>query len=400
MGVPNAFYQLSPAVAIIPAIAVGWALTKGDTKERMHLFLEGVRHRDIITMCLIFLLAGAFGTVTSAIGSVDATVNLALNQVPPQFLLIGLFLTAGFISTAIGTSMGTIATLAPLAATLAAQGAISPTIGMATVIGGAMFGDSLSMISDTTIAAVLSQEADLRSKLKLNARVATIAALITLVILFFSHDAAAPIVVKDYDLWLITPYIFLISLALLGMNVFVVLVLSIGMAGLVGFSHHGYDIITFSKDVAKVFLGMHDIMLLSLLVGGLSGLTGKGSEKLGLALTTLLSKHGGQKSAQLVIGKIVSLFDILLANNVVAIIFSGQMAREIAKKHHIPPHYSATWLDTFSCTFQGIIPYGAQILLASTIGGVSPLSLVPHVYFCYALGIVSIGFIMLRKVRH
>jgi Na+/H+ antiporter NhaC len=330
---------------------------------------------------------------------VDATVNLALSHIPPQFLLIGLFLIGAFISTAIGTSMGTIATLAPLAASLAAQGAISPTIGMATVISGAMFGDSLSMISDTTIAAVMSQEADLRAKLKLNAQVASVAALITLVILFFSQESSISVAAKPYDLWLITPYIFLISLALLGVNVFVVLVLSIGMAGLVGFSHHGYDVIALSKDMAKGFVSMHDIMLLSLLVGGLSGLTGKGSEKLGLILSTWLSKHGGQHSAQLVIGKMVSVFDLLLANNTVAIIFSGQMARDIAKKHKIPPHYSATWLDTFSCTFQGIIPYGAQVLLASAIGGISPLSLMPHVYFCYALGVVSVGFILFRKVR-
>ncbi len=398
-GVENAFYQLSPSVAIMPAIAVGWALTKGNTTERMNTFLEGVRHRDIITMCLMFLLAGAFGTVTNAIGSVDATVNFALTHLPPQLLLIGLFLTAAFISTAIGTSMGTIATLAPLAASMATQGAISPSIGMATVIGGAMFGDSLSMISDTTIAAVLSQEADLRAKLKLNGQVAGLAAALTMIILYFMHDMAVSIPAQPYDLWLLTPYFFLITLALMGMNVFIVLVLSLSVAGGVGFVHHGYNVVALSQDIAKGFISMHDIMLLSLLVGGLSGLTGKGSEKLGLALSTLLDKHGGQRSAQLVIGKIVSVFDLLLANNTVAIIFSGQMARDIAKKHHIPPHYSATWLDTFSCAFQGIIPYGAQILLASAVGGLSPLQIMPHVYFCYFLGLISVGFILFKKVR-
>lgn len=394
-GMHNAFYQLSPTVAIIPAIALGWLLHRGTTEQRMRSFLDGVRHPDIITMCIIFLLAGAFSAVTNAIGSVDSTVNLALSLISPQFLLIGLFITAAFISTAIGTSMGTIATVAPLAAGLIQQGAFSPVIGMATVVGGAMFGDNLSIISDTTIAAVMSQEANMKEKLKVNAIVAFIASFITIGILFFVQDADIVISIQEYSLLLILPYILLIFLAALGINVFIVLFSSLAFAGCIGYFHHGYTLLALSNDMVKGFASMHEIMLLSLMVGGLSGLAGKRTHELATYLAQWIAKMGGTKKvAQLVIASIVSVFDVLFANNTVAIIFSGEIARDIAKRYHIPPHYSAAWLDIFSCVFQGLIPYGAQILLASTIAGISPLSITPHVYYCYVLAVVSIVYIL------
>lgn len=399
LGFANAFYLLSPTVAIIPAIALGWLFHSGSTHERMRSFIDGARHPDIITMCIIFLLAGAFSAVTYSIGSIDSTVNLALSFISPQFLLIGLFLTAAFISLAIGTSMGTIATIAPIAAGLANQGVLSPIIGMATVVSGAMFGDNLSLISDTTIAAVMSQEANMGDKLRINARVAFIASVITIIILFFMQDANALVSFKDYSILLVTPYIFLIILALLGINVFVVLFSSLVFAGCVGYISQGYTLFALSNDIVKGFTNMHDIMILSLFVGGLSGLSGKGFKDLTSSLIGWISKIGGkQKTAQLMIAAIVSIFDLLFANNTVAIVFSGEMARAIAKKYHIPSHYSAAWLDIFSCVFQGLIPYGAQILLASTIAGISPLSIVPHVYYCYVLGIVSVIYIVTNRM--
>lgn len=394
-GVDKAFYQLSPLAAILPALGLGWVLYQGDTARRMQAFLDGVRHRDIITMCIIFLLAGAFSEVTRAIGSVDATVSLALSLVPPPFLLIGLFLIAAFIATAIGTSMGTIATIAPLAGGLSYSGAFPMEIGMATVVGGAMFGDNLSLISDTTIAAVLSQEADMREKLKLNALVAIPAALLTLGVLFLATTTSETLPTQSYSLWLVTPYLLLMGLALYGINVFVALVWSITYVGVLGFVLKGYAPLVLAQDITKGFASMHEIMLLSLLVGGLSGLSSHGVDALSARLGHWIDRHGSQRMAQFVIAKIVSLFDVLLANNTIAIIFSGELARTLAKKHHIPPHRSAAWLDIFSCVFQGVIPYGAQILLASTIAGISPLSITPHVYYCYILGAVTVGYIML-----
>ncbi|MDX5596919.1 MAG: sodium:proton antiporter [Wolbachia endosymbiont of Andrena labialis] len=400
LGVSNAFYQLSPLVAIVPAIALGWVLYKGNTEEKMYAFLDGVRDRNIITMCIIFLLAGAFSEVTKAIGSADATVNLALSFIPTQFLLIGLFFVAAFISTAIGTSMGTIATIAPIAVELT-QAGISPSLGVATVVGGAMFGDNLSIISDTTIASVMSQKADIKKKLKLNAKVALIASIVTIIILFYSSSSSAAISVKEYSLLLVTPYIILILLANFGINVFTALVLSITFAGIIGFiNNNNYGLLFLSQNITKGFMSMHEIMLLSLMVGGLSGLVGKNSKEFADKLSSwVMIQRGGQKTAQLFIAKIVSIFDILLANNTIAIIFSGEIARDIAKKYEIPPHYSAAWLGIFSCVFQGLIPYGAQLLLASTIAGVSPLAVVPHVYYCYVLGIIAVLYIVLNKIE-
>jgi Na+/H+ antiporter NhaC len=400
IGVADAFYQLSPMAAILPPIMLGWMLHKGSTQQKMHAFLDGVRHRDIITMCTIFLLAGAFSEITQAIGSVDATVNLALSWIPSQFLLIGIFIIAAFISTAIGTSMGTIATIAPIAAGLAIQADLSPALTIATVISGAMFGDNLSVISDTTIAAVMSQEADMKKRFKLNAKIAGIASLITIAVLFAKIGSAPAVAANDYSMPLVAPYIVVMILAVMGVNVLIALVVGIVFAGIVGFaSNSAHGVLFLSQKLTDGFHSMHDIMLLSLMVGGLSGLAGsKFSKDTVDKLSRLIDKmNGGKRLSQLVIGAVVSVFDILLANNVIAIIFCGEIAKDIAKKYNIPPHYSAAWLDIFSCVFQGIIPYGAQVLLASTIAKVSPLEVVPHVYYCYALAIVAIAYIAFEK---
>lgn len=402
LGTPNAFYQLSPITAIIPAIAFAWALHRGTTQQKMHDFLDGVRHRDIITMCIIFLLAGAFSEVTKQIGSVDAPVNFALSFIPSQFLLIGLFLVSAFVSTSIGTSMGTIATIAPIGFALSQQLGISTRLCTATVVGGAMFGDNLSIISDTTIAAVMSQEADIKQKLQLNAKIAFIASIITIIFLAFKTNSQVVADTKDYNIILVIPYILLIVLAISGINVFVSLSLSIAFAGVIGISiNDNFDILIFSQSLNKGFISMNEIMLLSLMVGGISGLTGKEfTQEVANRLSAWIDrKNAGPKFIQLLIAKLVSIFDILLANNTIAIIFTGEIARELAKKHKIPPHYSAAWLDIFSCVFQGLIPYGAQILLASAIAQVSPLTVVPYVYYCYVLGVVSVCYIIANKIK-
>lgn len=402
LGIPNAFYQLSPITAIIPAIALAWVIHRGPTQQKMQDFLDGIRHRDIITMCIIFLLAGAFSEVTKQIGSVDATVNFALSFIPPQFLLIGLFFVAAFISTSIGTSMGTIATIAPIGFALSQQVGISPALCVATVVGGTMFGDNLSIISDTTIAAVMSQKADIKQKLKLNAKIAFIAAIITIIFLSLKTNIEVTPEVKDYNLLLVVPYILLISLAISGINVFVSLSLSIACAGVIGMlTNDHFSVLVFSKSINNGFISMHEIMLLSLMVGGLSGLTGKQftKEVVNRLLAFIERKNIGPKFTQLLIAKLVSIFDILLANNTIAIIFTGEIARELAKKYKIPPHYTAAWLDIFSCVFQGLIPYGAQILLASAIAQVSPLAIVSDVYYCYTLFIVSICYILFIKMK-
>ena len=396
-GVENAFYQIPPTVAILPSLVVAWIMHKNDTKGTMSSFLDGARHPDIITMCIVFLLAGALSSVTKSIGSVESTVNFALTATPDNFLLIGVFIISALIATAIGTSMGTIAALASLVVELSAQGAFGLELGAATLVGGAMFGDNMSVISDTTIASVSSQHANLKEKLKLNMKVALMASFITVCFLTFVDSPEIDIADRNYNLALISPYIFLIILAAIGVNVFVVLVVSLIFAGCVGIFIVDYSIIQFAQDISQGFHDMHEIMLLSILIGALSGLSNQNSKEFALEISKLLPRNAGKKSAELLISLLVSLFDILLANNVVAIIFSGKIAKEIAEKYKIKPHESAAWLDIFSCVFQGIIPYGAQILLVCAVAHVSPLAVIGKVYYCYILGVVTIAYIVLRK---
>ncbi|MDR2341087.1 MAG: hypothetical protein LBD72_02035 [Puniceicoccales bacterium] len=392
-GVPNAFSQLSPTVAIIPSLVVGWLMRRGSGRERLEAFADGMRHRDIMTMCVIFLLAGAFCQVTRDIGSIDSTVNFALSLIPGRFLLVGIFAVSMFISTAIGTSMGTIAAVTPIAAAIAAQANLSIPLAVGTVVGGAMFGDNLSFISDTTIAAVLSQGADLRKKTKFNSAVATVAAGFVLIFLIFAGKSPAHISVGPRSLLLVLPYFLLIALALSGVNVFSTLVSSVAFAGCVGlFSRADYTPLALSRSISAGFGSMYELVLLTLFIGGLSGLVHKDFiREVAGKLSAWAASHGnGHRSAQWIIGGVVSFFDLMFANNVVAIIFSGEIAKEIGKKNGVSPHRSATWLSTFSCVFQGIAPYTPQLLLASAIGGISPLSITPCVVYCYALGVVAV----------
>lgn len=396
-GVENAFYQIPPTAAILPSIIVAWIMHKQDTKQTMSSFLDGARHPDIITMCMVFLLAGALSSVTQSIGSVESTVNFALSVTPADFLLIGVFIISALISTAIGTAMGTIAALASLVTQLSSQGAFGIELGAATLVGGAMFGDNMSVISDTTIASISSQKADLKEKLKLNIKVAVVASLITIAILALADGPDIDIVDRNYQLLLISPYVFLILLAAIGMNVFIVLVMSLIYSGIVGAFVIDYSILQFTQDISKGFHEMHEIMLLSILIGALSGLSNQNSKELAQDISKLLPQNAGKRAAELLISLLVSLFDILLANNVVAIIFSGEIAKELAEKYKIKPHESAAWLDIFSCVFQGIIPHGAQILLVCAIAHISPLSVIGKVYYCYILAAVTIIYILCRK---
>ena len=259
-----------------------------------------------------------------------------------------------------------------------------------------MFGDNLSIISDTTIAAITSQEANLKEKLKLNIKVALAAAFFTICILSFADSPAIEIVDLQYSFILISPYIFLILFATLGINVFIVLVLSLVFSGMIGIVFGDYSIVQFAKNISEGFHDMHEIMLLSILTGALSGLSNHNAKEFAKKISGLLPKKAGKKAAELLIAALVSLFDLLLANNTLAIIFSGEIAREISAKYKIKPHESAAWLDIFSCVIQGIIPYGAQILLVCAVAHISPLAVIGKVYYCYILGGVTLAFIMFR----
>jgi len=396
-GIPNAFYQISPNVAILPAITLALILGSGKLSARMDSFLEGVRDPNIIIMCLIYLLAGAFATATQVIGSIDATVNWGLSILPTSFLLPGLFIIAAFMATAMGTSMGVIATVAPLALGLSSQTGLNCSWCMGAVVSGAMFGDNLSLISDTTIASVNTQGAKFKEKFILNATFAIPAMIITILIFYMVSTPAGDFEIAAYDGVKIIPYLVILALALAGLNVLVVLIIGIVVAGFVGFATTDtYSLVIFSKHIAGGFASMQEILILSLLVGGLSYLTNKQGgleflihhiEKIALKLR---HKKESPRIGEMSISAISSLADICTANNTVAIILSGGIAKKLAKKHGVSPERSACLIDIFTCAFQGLLPYSAQLLLASSISGLSPLAIMTHVIYSPLLAFVTV----------
>lgn len=405
-GVEYAFYRISASVAILPALAVAVLLGRHSLSNNINVFLEGVREKNIITMCMIYLLAGAYTEVLKGIGGVEATIHFALQFIPYDATLPGVFIIGAFVSTSMGTSMGTIAALAPIAVGISQALGISPSLMAGAVISGAMFGDNLSMISDTTIASTQIHPCPLRDKFKINLMIALGPMAITFLLFSFSGtgDLVSPLELKDTPPFIFGfPYLFVIILALLGINVFIVLSLGLMMGGIFGLTlSPSYGILDLSKNIFDGYTSMNEILILSLLIGGLSELAKDQGGIRFLIHTTdkfiqkWAQRAQGSRIAEAAIGGMVSFCDISTANNVVAIILAGEATYETSKKYHIPFARTAALVTIFSCVFQGILPYSAQVLLAGSIAGVSPLSIIPHVYYCYALGIGVVFSILFR----
>ena len=400
-GVDYAFYQLASPVAILPAIILGVLLSKQAFEARIDTFVAGVGDRNIVTMCMIYLLAGAFSTVAAATGGVDAMVALGLNVIPPQFLLPGLFVIAAVVSTAMGTSMGTLAALAPVALGLGQAAEIDLALLAGVLVSGAMFGDNLSFISDTTIAATRTQGCEMSDKFKANLKIALPAAAITLIWLFTYDTGAVPPKIPEANLWLSLPYFFIIVLAVLGLNVFAVLTLGIILAAAFGMVTVDYQWVAFSKDIYEGFTGMQEIFLLSLLIGGLSALI---RQQGGLqfmantvtAVTARLFKHKQQRAA-FGVAALTGLTNFAVANNTVTILLSGEVSKKLAEDGDLAPRQSASLLDIFACVVQGALPYGAQALLMGASFGLSPLDVSIHTGYCFILAGVAIAMIIWRK---
>ncbi len=400
-GVDYAFYQLNSPVAILPAIILAVLLSKQAFEERINTFVAGVGERNIVTMCMIYLLAGAFSTVAAATGGVDAMVALGLNVIPPQFLLPGLFIIAAVVSTAMGTSMGTLAALAPVALGLGQAADIDLALLAGVLVSGSMFGDNLSFISDTTIAATRTQGCAMSDKFKANLKIALPAAAITLIWLFTYDTGAVPPKIPEANLWLALPYFFIIVLAVLGLNVFAVLTLGIILAAAFGMATVDYQWVAFSKDIYQGFTSMQEIFLLSLLIGGLSALIRQqgGLQFLADAVGTVtkrLFKHKQQRAAFGVAG-LTALTNFAVANNTVTILLSGEVSKRLAEEGDLAPRQSASLLDIFACVVQGALPYGAQTLLMGASFGLSPLEVSLHTGYCFILGGVSLAMIIWRK---
>ena len=388
-GVDMAFYQLSATVAILPAIALALMQGRARLAKKITIFLTGVGEINIITMCMIYLLAGGFAATATAIGSVDATVNFGLSLVPPAFILPGLFLIGAFVSTAMGTSMGTVAAITPIALGVAAQTSIEVPVLMGVVLGGAMFGDNLSMISDTTIAATRGAGAEMRDKFKMNGLIALTAAIISCVIFTLVGSSGELTGTFEYDLIKVVPYIFVLLFALTGCNVFVLLLAGIGVAGAVGIFTNSITIIEFAQAVGSGMSGMFEICIIALLLRGVSGVV-RDLGGIDWMVAKMVSKVKTRKGAEYMIAAMVSIFDAALANNTIAIILAAPLTRQMAAEHNISPKRVASLLDIFACVVQGIIPHGGQILLAVTLTGLSPFDLIIHNYYVYILAIVTI----------
>ncbi|GAC19401.1 Na+/H+ antiporter NhaC family protein [Paraglaciecola arctica] len=349
--------------------------------DKVELFCKGGGDKTIILLAMIFLLAGAFYAVTIDIGARDATVNWALQYVPTDWLLPGLFIITSFIAFAMGTSMGTISAITPIGIGLANSLGVPVPLAVGIVVGGAMFGDNLSFVSDTTIAATQTQGVKLRDKFKANLLIVLPAALVTVVILMFVEINGAGIVTpEDYDFWLITPYLIIIVCALLGLNVITVLGVGISAACVVGISKGIFTFPTMLHSIQKGMGWMQDMVAIALMIGGIVALMQAYG---GLQwLVAVIKRHvKSRKGAEAGSAALVSFLDVATANNTIAIVTSGPIAKDFSHQYDVDPRRTASILDIFSCGFQGLVPYGGQLLAAASLAGVSPFSLTPYCWY-------------------
>lgn len=403
MGVEMAFYQVAAPVCILPAIILAFIMFEGSIDDKFNDFVRGCGDENIIIMCLIYILAGAFATVSKASGGVDSVVNFALSLIPVQYITAGIFLISCFISISTGTSVGTISAVGPIAVGVATKGNLSLPLVLGALVGGAMFGDNLSVISDTTIAATRTQNVGMKDKFRANIKIAIPAAVITFIVLLIVGKPEGKVVLDDlsYKLILIIPYLFVLISALAGMNVFLVLTSGIILSGIIGIFTGGLTMMTFAQKIFDGFSGMFEIFLLSLLTGGLSYMVSSngGIEWL---VQKIRSFAKDVKSAEISIALLTLVTDAATANNTVAIIIDGPVAKEISKDFKVDPRRSASFLDTFSCVMQGIIPYGAQILIAAGLTkelgalAVSPVQIIPFLWYQALLAVFAIISIFIR----
>ena len=400
-GVEMAFYQFPSVTAMFIALLAAFAITKGSLDQRFAVFARGAANIDVLTMLMIYLLAGAFSSVAASMGGRDATVNLGLSLIPVQFLTAGVFIISAFMGTATGTSMGTISAIVPIAVGVADKSGLSVPLMVGACVGGAMFGDNLSMISDTTIAATRSQGCEMRDKFRVNFFIALPAALITIAVLLVVGRPEVMPVMDDlsFSIVKVVPYLLVLILALIGINVFLVLTIGIFAAGLIGLATASIDLFGFAQAIWGGFTGMNEVFFLTLFCGGMSEMIAHNGG-INWLINSLRGMMKGNKSAQVGIAALVSLSDFATANNTVAIVVSGSMTKDISREYKVDPRRAASLLAAFSCVFQGIIPYGAQLLSAAALTtacgiAINPTDIIPNLWYCWVLAIVGIASIFL-----
>ncbi len=396
----NDFYKVPITVAFLVSSIYAVAITRGlPLNERVMQFSVGAANKDIILMIWIFILAGAFAQSAKDIGSIDATVNLTLQFLPANLLLAGFFLASCFISLSIGTSVGTIVALTPVVAGIAEKTDMNMAFMAAIVVGGAFFGDNLSFISDTTIAATRTQGCAMRDKFRVNFLIVMPAALLVLVYYIFagmdvevSHE---PVSIE----WLkVLPYLIVLVSAFMGMNVALVLVLGIVSTGVIGLLTGSLTFFDWFASMGNGITGMGELIIVTLLAGGMLELI-RYNGGIAYILHVLTRRIEGKRGAELCIATLVSIANVCTANNTIAIITVGPLAKDIARKYGVDNRKSASILDTFSCVVQGIIPYGAQLLIASKLASLSPISIIGYLYYPMCVGVIAIVCILLRHPK-
>ena len=393
--ITNDFYKMPVSVSFLVASIVAIAMNRKESiSKKVEVFCKGAGESNIILMCIIFILAGAFAQVAKSMGAVDSTVNLGLTILPGNILVAGIFIICCFISLSIGTSVGTIAALAPMALGISDKTGIPLALVLGAVVGGAMFGDNLSMISDTTIAATKTQGCEMKDKFKMNLAIVMPAAIITTIIFTLSTMGSTTALAGsyEYNIVKVLPYLAVLITALAGVNVMLVLVGGTFFAGIVGLATNSFDIWAFLKAIQDGIAGMSELIIISLLIGGMVEVI-KHNGGIDFLLEFITKRIKSKKGAEFGIGALVSIVDVCTANNTIAIVMAGPIAKDIADKYEVDPRKSASLLDTFSCFFQGIIPYGAQILTAVGVAGaakISPFEIMQYLYYPYLMGICAL----------
>ena len=393
------FYVISVVVAFGLALIVAFAQNKSlDFNEKIHICAQGVGDDNIMIMLFIFLMAGAFGGLANAAGGAQSTANLMLDILPNNFAIPGLFIIACLISMSMGTSVGTITVLVPIAAEVARNAGVSMPFVVAAVVGGSMFGDNLSVISDTTIAATRTQGVEMKDKFRVNFRIALPAALLTLLILviYSLRYPAAPLGSYSFNLWLTLPYFIVLVLALLGVNVFVVLGIGIILFFMIGGASGTITVSTGFSAMGTGTNAMFETIIVTILVASISALM---KEYGGFdAVLAFIRKHArSRKGGMAGICLLTAMMDIATANNTVAIVIAAPLAREISTEYKIDSKKTASLLDTVSCIFQGIIPYGAQLLIAASLAGISSITIIPFLFYQFLLALFVMISILLER---
>ncbi|WP_036912273.1 Na+/H+ antiporter NhaC family protein [Prevotella sp. FD3004] len=394
------FYKIPITVAFMVSSIYAIIISSGKPLiKRINTYSRGAATEQMMLMIWIFVLAGAFAHSAKMMGSIDATVNLTLSLLPPQMIFAGLFLAACFISLSIGTSVGTIAALTPIAAGIASETGTDVALMTAIIVGGSFFGDNLSFISDTTIMATQTQGCRLSDKFRVNAFIVTPAALIILVIyIFMGQSIHAPQHIPSVEWLKVIPYLVVLITAIFGMNVMAVLTLGILLTGIIGLITGSFDIYGWFGAMGDGILSMGELIIVTMMAGGMLELI-RQQGGIDFIIRLLTRRVNSKRGAELSIATLVSLVDLCTANNTIAILTVGGIAKQIGDRYGVDNKKCASILDTFSCMVQGLIPYGAQMLIAAGLTSLNPIAILPYLYYPYALGIVALLCILFRFPR-